>query len=151
MKNLICLLFVALTFSSVSLLNAQDYTAVKVKQTATYDGGDVEILKDFKATKDQKKVIKKIQKFVSPRVLDRSVNSEAFKGKAVKVQLSLDANGGIDHLVVVEGLGPKLDEKVVGLVKEYAETKSLVDAGMATPAVIQMDIPVVTNKYYGSF
>ncbi|MEO1259626.1 MAG: hypothetical protein AAFZ15_12555 [Bacteroidota bacterium] len=147
MKNLICLLFLALTFSFATSLNAQEYSAVNVKN----NGGDVEILENFKATKDQKKVIKKIQKYVGPKVLDRGVNGDAFQGKAVKVQMGLDANGGIDYLVVVEGLGPKLDEKVVNLIKEYTETKSLASSGMATPAVIQMDIPVVMNSYYGSF
>ena len=133
MKNLVCLLFFA--FVSFNVLSAQEYTAMNVNM----DGGDVEILKEFKATKEQKKAIKKIKNYVSPRVLGRNVSTEAFEGKSVKLQVGLDANGGVDHIVVINSIGPKIDEKVANLVKEYVENKPV---AVAFPAVIQMDIPL---------
>ncbi len=149
MKNLSLLLVVVLSFFANNFIAAQSFaTTVAEKQVIKTTASDVEILKNFQATKDQKKVIKKVKKYVSPRILDRGVRTAALEGKTVKLQMGLDAQGNIEHLVVVDGIEPKLNEKVVSLVKEYSEKSPFAETGIA-PTVIQMEIPITSNKYYG--
>ena len=152
MKNLIFILLLSL--SANSFLNAQVVTG-EYSSTNTEEGivklvnNEVEILKNFTATKDQKKVINKIKKYVSPKVLGRAANTSAMNGKSVLLQMGFSAQGDIEYIVVVEGIGPKIDEKVVNLVREYDAKKPIAQTDMAKPGVIQLDIPLTSNKYYG--
>ena len=155
MKNSIPVLLLVLCFSVGNSINAQvvaeKFSSAKTEQKAVKTADhEVEILTNFKATKDQKKLINKIKSYVSPRILGRAANVDALVGKTVKLQVSLNPQGNIDYIVVVDGIGSKLDEKVIGLVEEYNEKKPFADSNIAKPAVIQIEIPVVSNKYYGS-
>lgn len=154
MKNLSSLLFVVICLFANNLLNAQELAGQysptdAAPKVVKIPANDVEILTNFKATKEQKKVINKIKKYVSPRVLGRSVQTAALEGKTVKLQMSLDAQGQIGYIVVVDGIEPKLNERVISLVEEYNENNPLVGSGLENPTVIQMEIPIVSNKYYG--
>jgi len=153
MKNLFCL-FVLLSFISFNI-NAQTVAERSIAQAteiADANGDDkVEVLTSFKATKAQKKVINKVKKYVTPRVLNRKANVAALDGKTVKVQMKLDAQGAIAYLIVVDGISPKLDEKVVALVREYNEKKPFANSDLVRPAVVQMEIPVAGKRNYGSW
>ena len=149
MKKLLFTVFALVSLGLSVSLSAQSMASVD-NMTATNPGGEkIEILNNFKATKAQKKVIKKVKGYVTPRVLGRNVRTTALEGKAVKLQMALDANGLIDYIVVVEGIESKIDNKVIGLVKEYNEKNSFATSNIEKPAVVQMEIPVTRKKQYG--
>lgn len=149
MKNLLNIIFLAFAFFAFNTLQAQDFAAVDMEKTTISHGGDVEILKNFKATKAQKKEIKKVRSYVTPKIVDSKARNNALDGKSVKLQLALTADGTIDYITVVEGFVPKLDEKVVALVKEYNEKNPFAQSDIEKPSVIQMEIPLASKAYYG--
>ena len=69
MKNLVIILLAVFSFAISNDTNAQQMASADVSSYSKTTTGEVEILTNFKATKDQKKVIKKIQKYVTPRIL----------------------------------------------------------------------------------
>lgn len=147
MKNLV-FAFVALFAFTLNIGNAQSLQKqVKNIEIAT-DQGDVEIIKDFKATKQQKRVISKVKKYVTPRIFDRNVNTTAYAGKTVKVQVNFDANGAVSDITMVDGQTPQLDEKVINLIKEYDSNTPFANTNIEKPSVIQLDIDLVGAKYF---
>ena len=149
MKNLFSILLVLGICYFGTTLSAQSMASVD-NLTANNPGKEkVQILEDFTATKTQKKVIKKVQKYVTPRVLGRNVRTAALDGKAVKLQMALNADGLIDYVVVVDGLGEKLDERVIKLVKEYNQKRPFATSDLEKPSVMQLEIPVTRKKQYG--
>ncbi len=150
----VTLLFVCLvSFATTTFLNAQSvaYTSTST-ETTTYSSTDadpekVEILTNFKATKKQKKAIKKIKKYVTPRIIGRTNHTDALAGKKVKVQVNFSAKGNISAITIVDGMGEKIDAKVASLIKEYDQKQSIgTSIGDMTP--IQMDIPLVNAQYF---
>lgn len=157
MKNLI-ILFVLSIFGYTSV-NAQtastNYKAIdqstETKVNSSDNDDDVVLLNSFKPDRTQKKVISKVRSYVTPKVFTQKVNTAAFADKAVKLQMGLDQAGGIKYIVVVEGIEKSIDARVIELVKAYNAEKPFASSKLEKGAVVQMDIPVVTKKYYGTF
>ena len=68
-------------------------------------------------------------------------------GKAVKAQINFDANGAIEAITIVEGMGEKIDAKVTQLIKEYDAKKSIGQA-IGNASAIQLSVPLVSKKYF---
>lgn len=132
-----------------STIEAQDsLSAIDTKGSLVATNKNVEILTNFKATRVQKKVIKKVKKYVTPRVLKgRRVRTDVLEGKTVTIQMHIDANGNIGNFAIVKGIEPKLDNIVVSLIKEYDTVKPFSTTSIAKPATIQLEIAVVAKKY----
>lgn len=140
MKNLAFVLIALFTFSFTT--NAQSLQSntdfVKV------DNGEVEILKEFKATKQQKKIIKKVRNYVTPRLLSDNPHASALEGKKAKIQVNFDNNGAVSEVTVIKSDVRGLDAKFESLIKEYVSKNPSTEMG----TVIQMEIPLVSKKYY---
>jgi len=157
MKKLTLLFALLLTFSTTQLLTAQTEqiayatTSQKVNTTSqkskTNDPKKVTILTDFKATKQQKKAIAKINKYVTPRVLGRVKHTAGLVGKTVKAQINFSTDGAIEAITIVKGMGEKIDAKVAKLIKEYDQKKSIGKL-VGNAAAIQLNVPLVGNKYF---
>lgn len=157
MKKLTFLFALLLSFTSTQLLTAQTnevaYAATNQQQTtvsqnnADNDPQKVEILTAFKATKQQKKAIAKINKYVTPRILGRVRHTDGLLGKKVKAQINFGANGTITAITIIEGMGEKIDAKVTSLIKEYDEKKPIGQA-VGNASAIQLDVPLVSKKYF---
>ena len=157
MKKLTFLFALLLTFSGTQLLTAQTaqiaYAATNKKATTigqsntTNDPNTVTILTDFKATKQQKKAIAKINRYVTPRILGRVTHTAGLVGKTVKAQINFDANGTIEAITIVYGMGEKIDAKVAKLIKEYDQKKSIGKA-VGNASAIQLNVPLVGKKYF---
>jgi len=118
-----------------------------MNQANTTDPIQVEILTNFKATKQQKKAISKINKYVTPRILGRAKHTAGLAGKTVKAQINFDGNGAIEAITIIDGMGEKIDTKVTQLIKEYDQKKSIGQVvGNAT--AIQLSVPLVSKKYF---
>ena len=158
MKKLTFLFALLLSFATTTFLAAQTATEqvayaatnpqeVVMNQTNTTDPLQVEILTNFKATKQQKKAIAKINKYVTPRILGRVTHTAGLVGKTVKAQINFDANGAIEAITIIDGMGEKIDAKVTQLIKDYDQKKSIGQAvGNAT--AIQLNVPLVGKKYF---
>ena len=159
MKKLTFLFALLLSFSATTFLTAQTATEqvayaatnqqkVVMNQTnTTTDPLQVEILTNFKATKQQRKAIAKINKYVTPRILGRVTHTAGLVGKSVKAQINFDANGAIEAITIIDGMGEKIDTKVTQLIKDYDQKKSIGQAvGNAT--AIQLNVPLVGKKYF---
>jgi len=159
MKKVTFLFALLLSFSATTFLAAQTTTnqvayaaatsqqEVVMNQVTTTDPIQVEILTNFKATKQQKKAIAKINKYVTPRVLGRAKYTAGLAGKSVKAQINFDGKGAIEAITIVEGMGEKIDAKVTQLIKEYDQKKSIGQA-VGNAAAIQLDVPLVSKKYF---
>lgn len=157
MKKLIFLFTLLLTLSTTQLLTAQTTQvafAAPNQQTTTIqqkDGPDdpkkVSILTNFEATKQQKKAIAKINRYVTPRVAGRAKYTAGLVGKTVKAQINFDENGAIEAITIVEGMGEKIDAKVAQLIREYDAKKSIGQTVGNAPA-IQLNVPLVGKKYF---
>lgn len=153
MKKVTLLVICLMSFATTTFLNAQSVAYASTStETTTYGSTDadpekVEILTNFKATKQQKKVIKKIKKYVTPRILGRTTHTDALIGKKVKVQVNFSVKGNITAITIVDGMGEKIDAKVSDLITEYDQKQSIGSAiGDMTP--IQMEIPLVNAQYF---
>jgi len=157
MKKLTFLFALLLTFSGTQLLTAQTaqiaYAATSDKamttsqKNTTNDPKKVTILTDFKATKQQKKAIAKINRYVTPRVLGRVTHTAGLVGKTVKAQINFSPNGAIEAITIVEGMGEKIDAKVAKLIKEYDQKKSI-GKSVGNATAIQLNVPLVGKKYF---
>lgn len=153
MKKVSLLVICLLSVATTTFLNAQSVAyASSSTETATYNSADadpekVEILTNFKATKQQKKVIKKIKKYVTPRIIGRTNHTDALVGKKVKVQVNFSAKGNISAITIVDGMGEKIDARVSDLIKEYDQKQSI-GATIGDMAPIQMEIPLVSAQYF---
>ena len=143
MKNFVFALVSLFVFSSA--INAQSLQSTN--DLIIIETGDVEILKEFKATKEQKKVIKKIKRYVSPRLLSDNPYAEALEGKTAKIQVNFDAQGNVSNVTVIESDVDGLDARFEKLVKEYNSKNPVTNAGVEGPTAIQLDIPLVAKKY----
>lgn len=158
MKKLTFLFALLFTISGTQFLTAQtaqvayaatsqQASSMNQKNATNNDPKKVEILTNFKATKQQKKAIAKINKYVTPRILGRITHTAGLVGKTVKAQINFTPNGAIEAITIVEGMGKKIDAKVAQLIKAYDEKKSIGEAvGNAT--AIQLNIPLVGKKYF---
>ena len=157
MKKLTFLFALLISFNTTQLLTAQTnqvaYAATNQQQTivtqndADNDPKKVEILTDFKATKQQKKAIAKINRYVTPRILGRTRHTDGLVGKTVKAQINFGANGTITAITIIEGMGEKIDAKVTSLIKEYDQEKSIGQA-VGNTSAIQLNVPLVNKKYF---
>lgn len=151
MKNLIITI---VTISALFLSNqlfaqpAGDNTLASVEEVTANYSEDVALLQNFKANKTQKRVIKKVKKYVSPKVIERGVRTSALEGKTVTVQLSLNTNGAISNMQIVKGFEETIDAKVLNLIKEYDAKNPLADSKLEKPTTIQLKIPIVGKKQY---
>ncbi|MEO1435431.1 MAG: hypothetical protein AAFV80_07835 [Bacteroidota bacterium] len=149
MKNyIVSMLLGAFLFAGFTA-TAQTLTASSSEANyAVTQEGEPTILKNFKATKEQKKAIGQVKRYVTPKVFNGSKAAELYEGKTVKVQVGFSKGGDIDHVLVVKALEPAIDERVVDLVEEFFINESA-KVDLTTPAVIQLTIPVANAKYYG--
>ena len=153
MKKLIFLFTLLLTLSTTQLLTAQiayaatNQKATTVTQNTPDDPKTVTILTDFKATKQQKKAIAKINRYVTPRILGRAKYTAGLAGKTVKAQINFDGNGAIEAITIVDGMGEKIDAKVTQLIKEYDAKKSIGQT-VGNASAIQLSVPLVSKKYF---
>ncbi len=147
MKNVLFSFIFLFAFSLSNSLKAQDAIPSNLTAEAISANG-VEILTNFKASKKQKKLIKKIKKYVSYRFLKTETNAEALSGKTVNVQINTDNQGLISAISVIEGQSAKIDTRVIELIKTYNAMKPISKANIAKPSVLQLDIPLVVKQYY---
>lgn len=148
MKNFGIILLTVFAFVFSNTVNAQQLASADVTEYTTTDNHEVEILTNFKATKNQKKVIKKVQKFVTPRLFDRNANVGALEGKTVKLQINFDQSGAVSNIAVVNGIAPQIDERVVSLVKEFDTTTPFASTNIERPTAIQLDVKLVAKEQY---
>ncbi|MEM6320235.1 MAG: hypothetical protein AAF960_21380 [Bacteroidota bacterium] len=148
MKNLILAFVTICTFGFGATLSAQSMASADTKSYTSPTTDKVEIIDNFEATKAQAKLIKKIQKYVTPRVLGRNTRTAMLEGKVVNIQMGLDDNGLIEYVVAYDGIEPKINNRVVKLVKEYNEKKPFTGADVNKPTILQMAIPVTRKKNY---
>lgn len=151
MKNLILIFTAMLSLIFSNALSAQPInkeTTSDVELTSNNNGEEEAILTNFKATKTEKKVIKKVRKYVTPKILKGVKHTAALEGKTVTVQMSLNQDGSIRNLQVVEGFESTLDERVIALIRKYDSVKPLVNSKLDRPTIIQMEIPLVGKKRY---
>ncbi|MEM6724004.1 MAG: hypothetical protein AAF598_08195 [Bacteroidota bacterium] len=148
-KYLLSILFGAFVFAG-NVASAQTLTASSAEASYSItQEGEPTILKNFKATKAQKKAIGQVKRYVTPKVFNGSKAAELYEGKTVKVQVGLSESGDIDHVLVVKPLEPTIDDRVIELVKEFWTAEESAEIELATPTVIQLTIPVANRKYYG--
>ena len=156
MRKLISLFALLLTFTGTQLLTAQtaevayvatNQEASMANQNTPDDPKKVTILTDFKATKQQKKAIAKINRYVTPRILGRAKYTAGLAGKTVKAQINFDANGAIEAITIVDGMGEKIDAKVSQLIREYDAKKSI-GQSLGNASAIQLSVPLVSKKYF---
>jgi hypothetical protein len=151
MKGLIITLVSIMAFTFSTSLNAQmakSSELVAIEKTNDSASEEVAILQDFKANKTQRRVIKKIKKYVTPKMFAKGVRTTALEGKTVTVQLSLDANGAITNMQIVKGFEDSLDAKVMKFIKEYDSKNPLANSKLDRPAIIQVEVPLVGRMQY---
>lgn len=157
MKKVTLLFACLIMLATLNFVNAQSTdnsmaynnstTVTDVYSSNDSDPEKVEIMTNFKATKQQKKAIKKIKKYVTPRILGRVTHTDALQGKTVKVQVNFSANGSILAISIIEGMGEKIDAKVADLITAFDQKQSIVST-TGNNAPIQMDIPLVNKQYF---
>jgi len=148
MKNLILVLVTMITFGLTNNGIAQSMQSTANYSATVSDNGEVEILKEFKATKQQKRVIKKMKNYVTPRLLSDNPYRSALEGKSAKVQVNFDMKGAITEVTVIESDVQGLDENLERLIKEYDLKNPIAKSDMEKTEAIQLVIPLVGKKYY---
>ncbi len=148
MKNLLFSFVFLFAFSIANNLKAQDATSSNQFITESASGSEVTLLTNFKATKKQKKLIKKISKYVSYRFLKTETRAAALTGKTVNVQINTNNKGGISAISVIEGQSTKIDTRVIELIKAYDAQQPISKTNIAKPSILQLDIPLVVKQYY---
>lgn len=150
MKNLISnyIVFFILLFASNLMAQATIIGNNQPSSTNLTTSKEVKILSSFQATKQQKRVIRKIKKYVAVRFLGRKKNIAGLIGKTVKVQLNIEQNGTISAISVIEGQGLKINKRVVDLIRKYDKKKPIASTKIEKPAVIQLAISLVSKRYF---
>lgn len=152
MKNLFLVFTLILAFAFTNNLNAQpsntDNDVSNMEETKKMNLEEVAVLPNFKATRTEKRVIKKVKKYVTPRLFAKGTRTTALEGKTVTVQLSLDKNGGITNMQVVKGFEDSIDAKVMKYIREYDATNPLAGSKLERPATIQLKIPLTGKLQY---
>jgi hypothetical protein len=85
---------------------------------------------------------------VTPRLLSGNPYSSALEGKKAKVQVNFDENGAVSAVTVIEADIRGLDENLERLIKEYDSKNPIAKTEMGRTEAIQLEIPVVSKKYY---
>jgi hypothetical protein len=119
-----------------------------MEETKKMDSEEVAILQNFKATRTERKVIKKVKKYVTPRLFAKGTRTTALVGKTVTVQLSLDQNGAITNMQVVKGFEDSIDAKVMKYVREYDANNPFAASKLERPVTIQLEIPLAGRLQY---
>ncbi len=151
MKSLIIALISVLAISLSTSLNAQpsnNNDVASAEKTTSISSEEVAILQNFKANKTQRREIRRIKKYVTPKIIAKGVRTTALVGKTVTVQLSLDTNGAITNMQIVKGFEDSLDAKVMEYIKEYDSKNPLANSKLDRPAVIQLEVPLVGRTPY---
>lgn len=152
MKNLFLVFTLILAFAFTNNLNAQptntDNEVSEKGETKKMDSEEFAILQNYKATRTERKVIRKVKKYVTPRLFPKGTRTTALAGKTVTVQLSLDRNGAITNIQVIKGFEESIDAKVMKYVREYNENNPLADSKLERPATIQLEIPLAGRLQY---
>ena len=151
MKNLILAIASIFALSFATAVNAQPANVEKLvteEATASTSSEEVAVLQKFKANKTQKRVIRKMKKFVTPKIIAKGVRTTALQGKKVTVQLSLDKNGAITNLQIVKGFEESLDAKVLKYIREYDAENPLANSNLEKPTTIQLEVPLVGKTRY---
>ncbi|MFK7775294.1 MAG: energy transducer TonB [Saprospiraceae bacterium] len=151
MKNLILAFTSIFILSFATAVNAQPANVEKLitEETAvTSSSEEVAVLQNFKANKTQRRVIRKMKKYVTPRIIAKGTRTTALQGKKVTVQLSLDKNGAITNLQIVKGFEDSLDAKVLKYIREYDAENPLANSNLEKPTTIQLEVPLVGKTQY---
>jgi hypothetical protein len=148
MKNLMLVLVTMITFGLTNNGIAQSMQSTANYSATVSDNGEVEILKEFKATKQQKKVIKKMKNYVTPRLLSDNPYAATLEGKKAHVQVNFDENGAVSAVTVIECDIKGLDAKFENLIKEFDSKNPIAKSEMERTEAIQLEIPLVSKKYY---
>ena len=93
-------------------------------------------------------MIRKMKKYVTPKIIAKGTRTTALQGKTVTVQLSLDHNGAITNLQVVKGFEDSLDAKVLKYIREYDAENPLANSKLDKPTIIQLEVPLVNKTQY---
>ncbi len=152
MKNLFLVFTLISAFAFTNNLNAHptntDNDINKVEEVKKMNSEEVAIVQNFKATKTERRVIKKVKKYVTPRLFAKGTRVTALVGKTVTVQLSLDNNGAITNMQIVKGFEDSLDAKVMKSIRDYDATNPLASSKLERPATIQLEIPLAGKLQY---
>lgn len=150
MKNLLIAIIsvLALTFSNTIFAQPMDKNVPEMEKVNDTNAEEFAILENFKATKTQKRVIKKMKRYVTPKVMAGKRNTAALEGKKVRVQLTLDTNGNIANMQIVKGFEESLDARVLKFIKEYDSKKPLANSKLDKPTTIQFNVNLVGKKQY---
>lgn len=151
MKNLFIAAVTIFVLSFATSVNAQpsNMEQLKVEETTVNSSSEeVAVLQNFKANRTQRRVIRKMKNYVTPKIIERGVRTTALQGKKVTVQLSLDQNGAITNLQIVKGFEESLDAKVLKFIREYDAKNPLANSNLKKPTTIQLQVPLVNKTQY---
>jgi len=151
MKNLFITIALIFAFLFTTAVNAQPANIDKLTNaaaTANSSSEEFAVLQNFKANKTQRKVIRKMKKFVTPNIIEKGKRTTALQGKKVTVQLSLDTNGAISNLQIVKGFEESLDAKILKYIRAYDAENPLARSKLDKPTTIQLEIPLVGKTRY---
>lgn len=151
MKNLILAVASIFALSFATAVNAQPANIEKLtteETTASSSSEEVAVLQNFKANRTERRVIKKMKKYVTPKIIAKGKRTTALQGKKVTIQLSLDKNGAITNLQIVKGFEDSLDAKVLKYIREYDAKNPLANSNLEKPTTIQLEIPLVGKVQY---
>ena len=96
MKNLVFAFASFFTFIFASSINAQTSNIEKLTlEEKESSSEEFAVLENFKANKSQRKVIRKMKKYVTPKIIEKGKRTTALQDKMVTVQLSLGKDGEI--------------------------------------------------------
>jgi len=122
---------------------------IDTKGSLTTTDNKVDIIPNFKATKAQKKHIKKVKKYVTPRILGKRKKRLPFlEGKTITIQMHIDADGNVGNFAIVKGIKTKIDNRVISLIKEYDTIHSFSVSSIEKPITIQIEFDVLTKQNY---
>ena len=145
----IILLFVGLIMCQNIVIAQSNLNFNDTKGSVNATDNKVEIISNFKATKAQKKGIKKVKKYVTPRILGKRKTRVPFlEGKTITIQMHIDVDGNVGNFAIVKGIKPKLDNRVISLIKKYDTIHSFSASSIDKPVTIQIEFDVLTKKYY---
>jgi outer membrane biosynthesis protein TonB len=151
MKNFILAVASIAALLLTTTLSAQPSNKEKLtteETTVSSSSEEVAVLQSFKANKTQRRVIRKMKKYVTPKIIARGTRTTALEGKKVTVQLSLDTNGAITNLQIVKGFEESLDAKVLKYIRAYDAENPLANSNLEKPTTIQIEVPLVGKASY---
>ncbi|MDG1433720.1 MAG: energy transducer TonB [Saprospiraceae bacterium] len=149
MKNLVFAFASFFTFIFASSINAQTSNIEKLTlEEKESSSEEFAVLENFKANKSQRKVIRKMKKYVTPKIIEKGKRTTALQDKMVTVQLSLGKDGEITNLQIVKGFEESLDAKVLKYIREYDAKNPLANSNLERPTTIQLEVPLVGKTRY---